>query len=583
VLVTASSVATLTAYGQPADLAYRNGFVYTVDARDSVYKALAVREGKIVYVGDHVDTMIGPNTRVIDLKGRMLMPGLVDGHVHALQGGAELLACNLNYDALTIEQFQQRIQACLDKDSDKEPDAWLMGVAWFREAMLSPDAVLTKAALDGLKTRRPIAVYASNGHTILANSRALEIAGITTKTPDPAGGKIARDATGAPAGIVDDAAMEMVLNLAKKKTPEEDVASVRAALDAMRKQGVTTFFAPEDVTEWTPWVTVQRAGGLTARAHFAPWISPEAGKDPVAAVASIRGLAQQFDQGPIRAEPGITVRNAKLFLDGIITAPAHTGAMLTPYFVNKGTQEKPQWESGSNRGPEVYFPAATLRTILVELANAGLEAHMHADGDRAVREALDAVQGLRQALPGRDIRAAVAHNEIVDPAEYPRFGKLNAIPVLSFQWEKPAADTIDGERDYLGPARFRILEPAGLLAKAGARIAFGSDWPVDPLNQWFALKVAVTRTAAPGADKKYAGRLGKDPGLTRRQAIRAITINSSYQLHQEAETGSLEVGKLADLIVLDRNFFKIPAEEIANIQVLQTVVGGKVVYQGKGF
>jgi predicted amidohydrolase YtcJ len=155
---------------------------------------------------------------------------------------------------------------------------------------------------------------------------------------------------------------------------------------------------------------------------------------------------------------------------------------------------------------------------------------------------------------------------------------LDAIPVLSLQWEKPAPDTIDGARDYLGPARFKYMEPAGVLAAAGTRIAFGSDWPVDPLNEWFALKVGVTRTNAPDAGKQYAGRLSEDVGLTRKQVIRTMTINAAYELHSDANTGSLETGKFADFIVLDRNFFDIPAEQIADIKVVQTVVGGRVVY-----
>jgi predicted amidohydrolase YtcJ len=190
---------------------------------------------------------------------------------------------------------------------------------------------------------------------------------------------------------------------------------------------------------------------------------------------------------------------------------------------------------------------------------------------------------MREKYPGESIRAAIAHDEIVDPADFPRFAQLDVIPVLSLQWGKPASDTIEGARDYLGPERFKYMEPQGFLHEAGARIAYGSDWPVDPLDEWFALKVGVTRANAPSAGSQYSGRLSDDPGLSRETAIRTITINSSYELHQEAETGSLEVGKLADLIILDRNLFEIPAEEIADVQVLLTVVGGKVVYQSDAF
>ncbi|HUI62579.1 MAG TPA: amidohydrolase family protein, partial [Steroidobacteraceae bacterium] len=283
------------------------------------------------------------------------------------------------------------------------------------------------------------------------------------------------------------------------------------------------------------------------------------------------------------ARPTMTVRNIKLFMDGVITAPACTGALLAPYLANTGTGAKPHWEPGKSRGPEVYFPPEVLHPLLLEAARAGLEPHMHADGDRAVREALDGVEALRKEFPASAIRAAIAHDEIVDPADFPRYARLDALPVLSFQWEKPAPDTIDGARDYLGPGRFKYIEPAGYLAAAGARIVYGSDWPVDALNEWFALKVGVTRENDPAAGAKYAGRLSADTGLTVPAVLRAITANAAYELHAEREVGSIEVGKLADVIVLDRNVTKIPAAQIADVKVLLTVVGGQIVYQGPDF
>jgi len=178
------------------------------------------------------------------------------------------------------------------------------------------------------------------------------------------------------------------------------------------------------------------------------------------------------------------------------------------------------------------------------------------------------------------IRAALAHDESVDPADFARFGALDAIPVLSFQWEKPAPDSVDGAREYLGPARYRYIEPAGYLAAAGARIAYGSDWPVDRLDEWFALKVGVTRENDPAeAGEKYRGRLSSDPGLTVPAVLRAITANAAYELHADADTGSLEVGKLADFIVLDRNPLQIDPHDIAHVRVLRTVVGDKTVYE----
>jgi predicted amidohydrolase YtcJ len=572
---------------EAADTVYRHGVVYTVDARDSRQQALAIRAGRIIYVGPEagIGAFIGRDTKVVDLHGRTMMPGLVDGHQHPLQGGAALLKCNMNYEQLEVVRMQAKIQACLDQSRALEPDGWLEVVNWFQEAMLPPGTVTNRAVLDALKTRRPIFVSSSFGHTALVNSRALQLAGLDAKTPDPLGGKFGREpSSGDPSGLLEDAAQGAVARLIPTPTPAENVKAAMAALDALRKQGVTTFLdAAAEPPSLEAFATVQRRGSLTARAHFALLITPPQGRAPQQAIASIKALARRYDQGEIEIEPALTVRNVKLFLDGVITAPASTGAMLTPYMSPQGAPANPHWAPSLSRGPEVYFPAPVLGALLIEAAAAGFEPHMHADGDRAVREGLDGIGVLRRRFPERDIRAAIAHDEIVDPADFPRFRRLNAIPVLSFQWEKQAPDTMEGAREFLGPARFKYMEPAGFLAAAGARIAYGSDWPVDPLDEWFALKVGVTRTNAAQSDHKYAGRLSEDVGLTREQALRAITLNSSYELHQDQALGSLEVGKLADLIVIDRDFFGIPAAEIADIQVLQTVVGGRVVYQSERF
>ena len=274
--------------------------------------------------------------------------------------------------------------------------------------------------------------------------------------------------------------------------------------------------------------------------------------------------------------PGITVRNAKLFLDGVISAPVFTGAMSEPYLTNTGTAANPRWVPGPSRGPAVYLRAQPLAAILVALGRAGIDPHMHADGDGAVHAALDGIEALRKALPAVDIRPAIAHDEIVDPADFPRYKLLGTIPVLSFQWEKPAGDTM-GLKDYFGPERMKILEPAGLLAAAGARIAFGSDWPVDRLDEWFALKVGVTRTNSPMRRPSIAAGSATIRACRVRPCSgpRPSTRPMSFT---RMTTGSLEVGKFADLIVLDRNPLQIPAEDIANTRVLETVVGGNVVY-----
>jgi len=564
-----------------ADRVYRNGVVFTADAQNTIAEAVAIRDGRIVYVGSNegVAPFIGPSTKVMDLNGSFLMPGLVDGHLHPLFAGQMLSKCSLNYESLTVAELQKRVQACLDKTRSQEPDGWLEVVYWSQEIMRPAGVKTSRTTLDVLKTSRPIIVRSSQGHTVLANSRALALAKITKATPDPVGGKIRRDADGDPSGLLEDSAFAVYWDLIPKPTAEENISAAKAAQQALNRQGVTSFLdawaVPEALAAFT---AVHAAGELTVRAHFAPLIDVEKDRDPGGAVAKVVACEKRYDQGGLKARAGITVRNAKLFLDGVIYAPALTGAMLHPYRVNAGTPENPRWVPGPSRGPAVYFPPQQLAEILVRLGQAGIDPHMHADGDGAVRAGLDAVEAMRREVGGADIRPAIAHAEIVSPADFVRFKALDAMPVLSFQWEKPAGFTI-GLTNYFGQERMRILEPAGLLAAAGARIAFGSDWPVDPLDEWFALKVGVTRTNAPNEAPEFRGKLGEDPGLSREAVLRAATINAAYELHEDDVTGSLQVGKFADLIVIDRNPLKIAAEDIANVRVLETVVGGRTVYE----
>jgi predicted amidohydrolase YtcJ len=573
-------VAACLAADAPADRVYRNGTVFTADAQNSIVQAVAIRDGRIVYVGsnDGVVRFIGPSTKVTDLKGGFLMPGVVDGHMHPLEAGLKLQKCSLNYEPISVAELQQRVQACLDKTKSQEPGGWLEVVSWFQEGMLPAGVKTSRATLDVLKTSRPIIVRSSFGHTVLANSRALALGNITKATPDPPSGKIWRDADGNPTGLLEDSAFDVYPNLIPKPTREENIIAAKAAQKAIARQGVTSFLdadaPPRDMEAFT---AVQAAGELTVRAHFAPQIEIEEAHDPAGAVAKVVAFQKQYDQGAIKAKPGITVRNAKLYLDGVIAAPALTGAMLEPYRVNAGTPENPRWVPGTSRGPAVYVPRKPLAEILVRLGSAGIDPHMHADGDGAVRAGLDGVEVMRKEIGDVDVRPGIAHAEIVSPADFARFKALGTMPVLSFQWEKPAGDTI-GLTNYFGPERMKILEPAGLLVAAGARVVFGSDWPVDPLDEWFALKVGVTRTNAPNVAREFRGKLGEDPGLSPEAVLRAATIDAAYELHEDDVTGSLQLGKFADLIVTDRNPLKIPPEDIANVHVLETVVGGRTVY-----
>lgn len=563
-----------------ADTVLVGGQIHLLDATDRVVPALAIRDGRVIFAGDDAGAkaLAGPQTKVIKLAGGVVMPGLIDGHMHPLAGGLGLMSCNLDYRRLTIPEIQAIVRDCLAKDPNANDDTWLTVINWFQQETQPLGVVTTRALLDALPTRRPIFLSSSFGHSTLANSRALALAGITATTPDPVGGQIHHDATGAPTGLLEDAAQRLVSDKVPAPTEAENRAAARTALQAMARQGVTGFLdavgTPESIAAFT---AVAAEGGLTARAHFAPLITPKDGPAPDAEIASIVALRAKYDQGPLRPQPSITVRNVKLFLDGVITAPAQTGVMLAPYFTNHGTADHPDWQPGPSAGPAPYFPPAVLVPLVEKLAKLGFDPHMHADGDGAVRIGLDAVAAVRAAHPEFTMRAAIAHDEIVDPADYPRYKSLDVVPVLSLQWEKRAADTISGAREQMGPDRFARLEPAGLLTDAGAPIAYGSDWPVDPLDEWFALKVGVTRRNDPAAGPEYVEPL-PGPGLTIAQAVHSITTGAAYELRDEAVVGSLEPGKFADLILIDRDIFHGDPASIAATKVRFTMVGGKVVY-----
>lgn len=586
VLLSACLAIPVTAKEKPAETVFVNGRIHMIDAKNTVVQSVAVRGGRLVYAGDDAGAtaFTGRRTKRIDLKGRMVLPGLIDGHMHPQSGGLRELNCNLRYEPLDLPQFQARIQACLDADPAAGRDKWLLVINWYEQAMQPAGIVLTHADLDGLKTERPIVVRSSFGHSNLTNRRGLEIAGVTRDTPDPKDGIITRDAAGNPTGRFEDAAQELVTQHVPQPDAATNLKATRIALKMMREQGITTFLdAYTDIETLTAYGEVMRAGELTARGHFGVLIDAGKDYDAAKAVAEVVRQKVEFERFGKGTQPGLSVHTAKLFLDGVISAPSLTGVMVAPYFENVGSNEAPLWRPGKSRGPAPYFSDAQLQDTLIRLSDAGIDPHMHADGDGAVRQALDGVALLRKARPDTKVRPAVAHAEIVDPADFSRFGELSVLPVLSFQWGRPGPDTVDSARDYLGPARHALIEPSGMLEVYGARIVFGSDWPVDPLNEWLALQIAVTRQALAKDADKYPGRLGVDPGLPLTSALRAMTINAAYSLHQEGQTGSLEVGKLADLIVIDRDLFAIPPDQISETKVLMTMVGGKVVHRAEGF
>ncbi len=556
--------------GSAAELVLLNGRVHTA-AGGADAEALAISGGRITYVGSTAGAraLAGTATEVIDLAGRMVLPGIHDGHMHPLSGGLVLTQPSLNYRELNLKQFVAAIRKLLARSVEEEPDGWLQVELWDATAM---DKLPTKEDLDKLETSRPILVISLDGHIALANSRALEIGGVDASTPDPPGGEIRRGPGREPTGILLDSAINLVFDQIPKRTPEQNAKALAAALRVMAKQGITSFLevsAGED--ELAALALLSDQGGLTARPSVAITGGSKLAEDPAALLAHAEQLRTTYGR------PDIAIRTVKLFFDGVIEYPTQTAALLKPYLVNKGTKKDPKWVPGKSRGP-TYFPQRVANAAIAALDAAGWQVHVHAIGDRAVRSALDAFEHARGANGANDNRHTICHLELIHPKDFRRFAKLGVLPSMQMQWAERDSYTVERLKPYLGTKRWRHTYPAGSLKRAGALLCGGSDWPVDPLLPFRQIEMAVNRTA----DEVYKGDpepLFADQGLKLRDSIAMHTRNSAFQLHREALSGRIAVGFAADLAVLDRDLLRVPLKKVSRAKVEMTLVGGEIVHR----
>ena len=554
-----------------ADRVLFNGRIYTVDGPSKWASAIAVDGNRIAYVGDDsgAKRLAKPGAELINLKGRMVMPGIVDGHSHPIDGGGLLDACSLDFAKLTIEQFQRAIQKCIDKDRTKEPDTWLEVEGWSAEETKPPGTVIRKQALDALDTQRPIVVHNADGHKSLANSRALELAGIDGSTPDPGGGVIEKQG-GEPTGLLFENAQVLVNRLVPKDSFADRVRWGRLANVALSESGVTsTLDASGGGDALKVYESLRKSGDLSVRTQVATFLEQSDARRMGKTLDRLRRLDRRYDSGLLRADA------VKIFADGVLEHPAQTAALLEPY-LKKGKPTK-------NRGLLLVKPGP-FESLVTAVDRQGFQVHVHAIGDLAVRTALDAIEAARarNGVSGWGNRHSLTHLQLIDPADIPRFAQLNVIPTMQMMWFQLDGFTVDAVKSYIGKRRFSGMYPAGSLVRSGATLAGGSDWPVDPLFPFYAIERAVTRRSDGfyGYDK---GILNPRERISLEQAIRAYTLGASFQMRQDKRTGSLEEGKLADLIVLNRNLFKVPAKKIYGTKVLLTLLGGKVVHASGAF
>lgn len=538
-----------------ADLVFRGGRVLT--ARGVTTAAVAVRGGRIIAV-DNTDDLVGPTTEVVELADRLLIPGFQDAHVHPIPAATEMMQCDLT-GTKTADATVEAVRAYADAHPERD---WILGGGWSMEAFAG--GMPAKELLDAVVPDRPVYLVNRDHHGAWVNSRALELAGIDRDTPDPVSGRIDRTTSGEPSGTLQEGAMELVGRRTPPSTAGDRLAALLYAQQHLHALGITAwqdalvgdYLGSGDISD--AYATAARDGTLTARVVGALWWDRDRGPEQIDELLSKR---EALSYGRFRAH------SVKLMLDGV--AETATAALLDPYLDKCGC-------ATSNHGTS-FIDATELPKYVTELDRLGFQCHFHALGDRAVRDALDAVAAARHTNGPSDTRPQLAHVQVVHPDDVPRFAALGAIANIQPLWAAHEPQMDDLTIPFLGAERSGWQYPFGSLLRNGATLAAGSDWPVSSANPLEGIHVAVNRVQHGGDAPVFL------PGerLTLAEAVTAYTAGSAWANHLD-DTGRIDVGMMADLVVLDRDPFDRPAEEIAAAQVDMTYVGGERVHLREG-
>jgi predicted amidohydrolase YtcJ len=535
---------------EPADVVITGGHVDTMNPAAPSAQAVAVRGGRIVFVGDDAGAQpfIGKKTRVVKAEGASVLPGLIDAHIHLMEGSLVMDDCTFDDAQLTLAQIAPIIRDCATKNP---------GAGWLTVQELNGAGFTAhRKDLDAIIPDRPLVLFTSDGHSVLVNSRALAAAGIDRRTPNPPEGEIAHDARGEPTGFIVDKAVNLVIDRIPKPGEPERQALLLRGLHDIAADGITTIMEANTSAETVAtYVAVAKAGKLQARVSMALGSNGEPSDAEFARLDGVRKLADGV--------PQIHANFIKLFADGVVEYPTQSASLLAPYTDAKG-------KATGNLGP-TYLPAAQLADFVQRADRDDFNVHIHVIGDRATRMALDAFAAAREQ--GSKRLYSLAHLEMIDPADAPRFKALDVIACMQLQWARPDNYTEEAVLPYIGKDRQARLYPAGMLAKAGATISGGSDWNVSTFNPFEAMSIAMSRT---NPAEPQRGALGPpEEKLTLRQMLEAYTVNAARQLGFEKEIGSIESGKVADLVILDRRLGDdSSAADVLATRVRYTFAGG---------
>ncbi len=532
-----------------ADLVFQGGTILTMDSTLPRAAAVAVKDGRVVFVGadSGVQRWIGSRTEVVRLEGKTLLPSFQDAHMHPITAGLDMLQCDLS-ESTTGDAVTARIRACADS---LPAGQWLVGSGW--ALPIFPAGNPRRELLDSLAPGRPAWFTAADGHSGWANSEALARAGVTAATPDPANGRIERDRNRAPSGTLRESAMGLVSRVLPEPTTDQWRDGLRRALRSMHASGIT---AAGEASGSLPLLQVYRdlegLGELDARIVVAMRADPTLGLEQADSFVAWRTMF---------ASPRVRPTAVKIFEDGVIEA--RTAAMLAPYLDRKGYAGEPNW------------PAERLDSLARVLVEKDFTIHVHAIGDLGVRLALNAIEQAEQGKPRGSRRHQIAHLEVIDSADIPRFATLNVIANFQALWGFPDAYIRDLTWPALGPERSRWLYPIGSVVRANGPLALGSDWNVSSLVPLSAIQVAITRR---DPDDSTAMQMLPEQAIDLLTGLRAYTLGSARALGLDGESGSIVAGKSADLVVLGDDIERVSVHRLGKVAVLLTLFEGAPVH-----